>query len=702
MKYIKYIFLAIIAVSLVVATFVEKFYDKTFALAHIEHSIWFCTLCGACVLLFLFDCIKYRRSLPRYLIVISVLIVLCGATVSFFTAENTVVHLRKDIPLQEQSLTLTLKNFEIVNYSGTNTPADFISDFEILENGKTVLANVSMNNTFRYKNYRFFQTSYDSDSLGTILTINNDFIGSLLVYCGFALFVIAAIFYFLKKRLKKFYCFIALLPLSSILPAQLPAQSSSQSSSQLLEQKTISKENADELGRIACFYQGRISPLNTYARDFVLQLYGKSSYKNFTAEQIFAGWLFFPEVWQHEEMIKIKSKEVRKEFGIKEYAKFSNFFTPFGESKLTYSGIANTSKAYRELDEKINTVFALVNGYSLEIFPQKNIWYSAVDNLQNINSGDSIFIRGVLQLLYEAVEKKEDSAVKNIISKIRIFQTLKAEQGSISDTKIMLEIYLNKFNIPKNLFPVILIFALLTFITVIIKKIPCKIRKLLNVIIIVQYCITISLLTAFIILRAYISGHLPFSNGYETMLILSWIILLITFIFRKKADILFFAGQMLSGLCLLVCNINSMHPQLTPLMPVLNSIWLSIHVSIMMLSYALCALITIISVIYLIIKNGDAHNMVYKLLEIAVVLMFLGIICGSVWANQSWGRYWGWDPKEVWALVTGIVYLFPLFDRDIKIFQNKVLLHSYLVFAFLSLLMTYFGVSLFLGGLHSY
>jgi ABC-type transport system involved in cytochrome c biogenesis permease subunit len=469
---------------------------------------------------------------------------------------------------------------------------------------------------------------------------------------------------------------------------------SPQSSSQLF---TISRENAEELGSVACFYQGRIAPLNTYARDFVLQLYGKPSYENFTAEQALAGWLFFPEVWQHKEMVKVKSKEIRQKFGVKKYAKFSDFFTPFGESKLPYSGISNTDKAYRELDEKINIVFALAGGYSLKIFPQQNIWYSPTDNFC---SADSIFVYGVLQLLYEAVEKGEDSTVKNIISKIKTFQTLKVEQGSISDTKIIFEIYLNKFNIPKNLFPVILAFALLTFITVAFRKVG-RIWRVIDIIIIIQYFITFSLLTAFIVLRTYISGHLPFSSGYETMLTLSWMILLITFIFRKKSGVLFFAGQMLAGLCLLVCNINAMHPQLTPLMPVLNSIWLSIHVSIMMLSYALCALITVISIISLL-TDDHLKKISRSLLEIAVSLMFTGIICGSVWANQSWGRYWGWDPKEIWALITGIVYLFPLFDRDIKIFKNRIFLNSYLIFAFLSLLMTYFGVSLFLGGLHSY
>jgi ABC-type transport system involved in cytochrome c biogenesis permease subunit len=501
----------------------------------------------------------------------------------------------------------------------------------------------------------------------------------------------------MKEKLKRYSCCIILFLLSSILSEQLSAQSS-------LSQRTISRENSVEFGRIACFYQGRIAPLNTYARDFVLQMYGKPSYKDFTAEQILAGWLFYPEVWQHEEMIKVKNKEVRKKFGMKKYARFSDFFTPYGESKLLYSGMENTGKAYREIDEKINIVFALTKGYSLKIFPQQNIWYAPTDDLQNIHSDDSIFIYSALQLLYEAVEKDGDSTVKNIISKIKTFQTLRVEQGSISDTKMMFEIYLNRFNIPKKLFPVLLTLALLTFITVAFKKIPLKVRKGLDVIITVGYFIAVSLLTAFIVLRIYVSGHLPFSNGYETMLTLSWIILLMAFIFRKKADVLFFAGQMLAGLCLLVCNINAMHPQLTPLMPVLNSIWLSIHVSIMMLSYSLCALITVIGVICLVTKDRDGHLTAISrsLLKIAAALMFLGIICGSVWANQSWGRYWGWDPKEIWALITGIVYLFPLFDKDIKIFQNKIFLHSYFIFAFLCLLMTYFGVSLFLGGLHSY
>jgi hypothetical protein len=196
MKYIKYILLAIITVSLAIATFMERSQGTAFAMTYVEHSVWFWTLCIVCLFLFLFDCFKRKRPLPQCLIVISVAVVLCGAAVSFYTAENTVIHLRKDVPLQRQALTLTLKDFRIINYDGTDTPADFVSNFEISENGRVVPASVSMNNTFRYKNYRFFQTSYDSDSSGTVLTMNDDFIGSLLVYCGFSRFVIAVIFYF--------------------------------------------------------------------------------------------------------------------------------------------------------------------------------------------------------------------------------------------------------------------------------------------------------------------------------------------------------------------------------------------------------------------------------------------------------------------------------------------------------------------------
>lgn len=161
---------------------------------------------------------------------------------------------------------------------------------------------------------------------------------------------------------------------------------------------------------------------------------------------------------------------------------------------------------------------------------------------------------------------------------------------------------------------------------------------------------------------------------------------------------------LLSGFALLVSYLGQMNPQITPLMPVLVSPWLSTHVSLIMMSYALFAFMMLNGILALCLRRSARMLMLLSRLLLYPAVFFLGagIFLGAVWANASWGRYWAWDPKEVWALITFMVYGAAFHARSLRIFRSPLFFHIYMIVAFLTVLMTYFGVNYILGGMHSY
>jgi cytochrome c-type biogenesis protein CcsB len=217
-------------------------------------------------------------------------------------------------------------------------------------------------------------------------------------------------------------------------------------------------------------------------------------------------------------------------------------------------------------------------------------------------------------------------------------------------------------------------------------------------------------------LRWYISGHSPMSNGYESMIFISWVTLLAGFIFSRKSAFALSATSVLAGLTLMVAHLSFMDPEITNLVPVLKSYWLTLHVSVITGSYGflgLGAILAIISMILLLFsdkKNVERISATidelvvinYKSLTLGLYLLTIGTFLGAVWANESWGRYWGWDPKETWSLITIVVYSLVIHSRLIPGMKDIYTFNLLSLFAISSVLMTYFGVNYYLTGLHSY
>ncbi len=198
---------------------------------------------------------------------------------------------------------------------------------------------------------------------------------------------------------------------------------------------------------------------------------------------------------------------------------------------------------------------------------------------------------------------------------------------------------------------------------------------------IAKICLT-TLLVSHFALRWYLSGHIPLSTTYETLHFAALCLVLFSLVVRSSSSIVHCTALVV----LFVSWLVERNPQITPLMPVLHSPWLSAHVSTIMLAYTLLVM----------------SFFQRRLLRWAVGLLAIGIWLGAVWANVSWGAYWTWDPKESWALVTLIVYSIPLHTESLPWFRSTRHYRLYSLLALATLLMTYFGVNYLLGGMHSY
>jgi cytochrome c-type biogenesis protein CcsB len=726
----------LLIIILGITTFIEKEKGSDFVFTHIYHSWWFIL---SWMILFLtavgvlIGKAVYKKR-PVFLLHISFGIILFGAFFSYITSEKGYLHLREgagtaeflsedQTGLKPLPFEIVLDKFEIEYYPGTQSPADYISYVSINSQAEKSQFRISMNNILSYEGYRFYQASFDEDRKGSILSVNYDPLGTPVTYTGYILLFVSMIWFLISKDstfrkllasplFKQIGCILLMIFMTEGLGAQ---------------PSSLTRSEAARFGELQMLYEDRIVPVQTFARDFTIKLYGKKSYGDFTAEQVLAGWIFFPQEWQYEPMIKINDKNVAHILGNGDMVRFIDYFLPDGTYKLSeyQSGINKTEdakklKSINEANEKAQLITMLQSGEILKIFPlitEDNLeWVSPVSLLPTIAYTDSVFIRGILPLMYqELLKEKRELEIESLIGKIEAFQQKNAGNNLLSPGKIKAELWYNKSDVNNLLFKLNLTFGVLALIYFCWSVIKSKRKRWIEMLFIVQLIHSFAFLTLNLVLRWYISGHIPLSNGYETMMFIAWCVLFLTFILRKRFFLITASGFIISGFALLVSSLGAMNPQITSLMPVLASPWLSVHVSLIMISYSLFAFITLNATISLLLfLTGNVNSPKIRtyvenfkevsrlLLFPAVFLLTAGIFVGAVWANVSWGRYWGWDPKEVWALITMMIYSLAFHTKRISWFNNPVFFHSFSIIAFYSVLMTYFGVNYLLGGMHSY
>ncbi|MDD4821083.1 MAG: cytochrome c biogenesis protein CcsA [Bacteroidales bacterium] len=742
-----FLFISVILIVLGVATFIEKNTGSDFVNDQIYHSLWFMLLwiLTAAFGIIYIVCHGFYHQKPVFLLHCSFVVILLGALMTHLTSFNGYVHLRKGetantiiLPAERSTLqipfTLYLDEFEIAHYKGTTQPRDYISRVTIsdAEKGTEKNETISMNRILDYRGYRFYQSSFDDDHQGSILSVSRDIYGIPITYTGYFLLLLASI-WILATPKGRFRTLLRhpLLKGSLVLLLLLTLGSPVKGATLNEGKSTLSEEQAEEFTHLWVQYNGRISPLQTLASDFILKLTGKQNYEGMSAEQFFTGFLFFPDTWNNEPVIKVKTNQLREALGLNDRASFNDFFDIRGNYKLAPYVDQPTQeqenksfqKEVQQIHEQIQLIWMLQQGYYLNIFPIKENngkiqWVAPADQMpSSITEKEKKFIQGTFPMYFLCISKNDDKLASDLLSSIASYQQTNGSTSLPSETKRDAELLYNRIYPFKTLFMVNLTVGLILLFTVIFyavknrnvdKRVYLAVQTILVLLFLAQ--------TLALLLRTYISGRIPMSNGYETMLIVSWSALLIAMLSIRKGILLTSLGILLSGFTLLVAHIAMLNPQITPLVPVLTSPLLTIHVAILMMAYALAGFMTMNSLIALFIilfakKETASHTLEYverlKLLSElflypCTLLLGIGIFIGAVWANISWGRYWGWDPKEVWALISFLVYSLSFHRTSLKWFTSTFFFHGYLLFAFSSILMTYFGVNFFLGGMHSY
>lgn len=714
--------LAVIYILLVIVMAMATILGKYTSLEYVSDNIfgawWFCLLwaAGTAVGIVYF----IRRKIRRPIVVtlhLSFVIILLGALLTHLTAHRGMIHLRQGKTTQtyitkegnkaELPFGILLNKFNVTYHAGNMAAMDYASHITIIHNRKQEQYQVSMNNIYSGYGTRLYQSSYDEDLKGSYLSVNSDPYGIPMTYTGYSLLFFALIAMLVDSKGK----FRRLLRKETMVLLMLIAGYVS-----VQAQPSLRRQTADEFGKILIVYNGRICPVETYAIDFTKKLYGKKNYKDFTPCQVLTGFMFWGEEWMKEPILRLKGSELRSKLNMNEYIAPINLFGKQGYILGPYLQDAqgqennNVSKQLLDTDDKMMLLMNLTQAKSLKIFPymEKNEsvdWFSPNDKFPaSMSKAQQQYIRSILPLAAQLAKQGKTDMVNELIQKLRKYQYRYGGNTIPSNNAIRAENIYNKYPFTTLLFIFNLTAGLLS-ILFFTKKRRYKLFTWLM-------ALSWIFLTFTMALRWMINGTIPLANGYETMLLLSWIIMLVAVLTTRKMQLMTTFGLLMSGFMLLVSHLGEMDPSITPRMPVLNSPLLSIHVSIIMISYALLSLTFICAIAYFCTYNSkregikSVNRQLTSLSQIflypAITTLGLGIFIGAIWANISWGNYWGWDPKETWALITFMIYAIPIHSDSFSSLRNPKRYHLFMLLSFLSILMTYFGVNYILGGMHSY
>ena len=751
-KKIIFILYILVLVCMAAATIVEKSQGTDYAHAHYYGAWWFILIWAVLAALGAFYIIKRKVKCASTLALhLSFIIILAGALLTHISAKRGMIHLRIGQPtdtymaqdeeqgMKEEKLpfSLCLQKFEAKMHDGTNAAADYSSKFTVIDGDDKSEGEVSMNNIYSHRSYRLYQSSYDEDGKGSVLAINADPYGIPVTYTGYALLFISLVWMLFDPKggyrkllksplLKKGALMIALI-LSMGNIQTLHAESATGN----LQNAVLPKETAEKFGELHILYNDRICPVQTFALDFCKKIYGARSYQGLTAEQVLSGWVFYGNTWANEPFIKIKSGEMKTAMNLPDYASLNTFFNremggyTIGQYVQEYYN-GQQDKFHQQaadIDGKIQIIMELREGISLKVLPYtfiKNVkatkehsfikagtttWFSPVDKLpQAVEHQHALYIRNVFSLLNGDVKAGNTSRVNEFFVKMKKYQEVSSGNSLPTATQYKAERINNAFPFATILFMANLTLGFIALFYTIYRMTKKKEIKVLNIALPILLGVSFLALTFGLALRWIISGNIPMSNGYESMLTVAWFVMLISILMQLRIRIVMVFGFLISGFFLLVSHINQMDPAIGQMMPVLNSPLLSIHVSIIMMSYALLSLTFICGIMGICLRShGEELQALSRIfLYPALTTMGFGIFIGAIWANVSWGTYWSWDSKETWALITFMIYAVVVHTQSLPVFRKPLVYHIYITLAFMSIAMTYFGVNYFLTGMHSY
>ncbi len=656
----------------------------------------------------------------------------------------------------ELPFAIRLNEFQLDRYPGSMAPSSYASEITVIKDDKTYDYRIFMNRTLSEGNYLFFQSSYFPDESGTVLSVNND-PGKWPTYLGYFLLTLGLFLNFFDKnsRFMKLVKFVSNKNIASFVLATLfllntnlyanEQTEATQSVDKVQEAvlylntyKDNSLKTADNFGHLVVQTAGgRMQPLATLNRQIVQKLSGRSTFLGMNSDQIILGMLSRPDFWKDVKILKINTPKLKKLLNIpveEKYISFSEVFNQKGEYIIAKEAEAalltkpiergTFEKDIIKLDEKLNIIYSVFNGSLLNIFPKfyenetiddNYKWYSPLEAIQNFSGQNQVAISQLVRGLLNSVAEYDWVESDKYVELIAMYQEKAGASVIPSSSKINAEILFNKLDLFFNL---TLVYLLLGFVMLVVSFVLIfnpnfkaqKTTKTLFMILAVVFAVQ----TFAMGYRWYISGHAPWSDTYESMLYISWSAIFAGVMFFRRSLLALSSAVIMAAIFMFTAHLTEIDPQITNLVPVLKSYWLTIHVSILTASYgffglsAILGFLTLIMFIFRknrphlddIIKHVSAINEIS--LIVGLVFITVGNFLGGVWANESWGRYWGWDPKETWSYVSIIVYAIVVHLRFIKPLNNPYTLATASLLAFSSIMMTYLGVNYYLSGLHSY
>lgn len=758
------VLLLLYAAVMAAATFVEKYRGTEAAKLLVYYSPLFIFLQFLLVVNFVLILIEKayikRKKWALVTVHAAFIVILAGAMVTHLFGKEGSVHIREGQIIDEMVIrssrgmsfeklpfSLELTDFRLNRYPGSASPSSYESDLIVHVDGETREAKVFMNNVLDVKGYRFFQASYDQDEQGTILSANKDVAGRIITYTGYFLLLVGFLLVFvtknsrfwkLNRRLKEVRnaaknipAVLFLLIFSITASAQtMPGESMMEA----VQKNAVSISHASAFGALPMQSGGRIMPVNTFSSEILRKIYKEQQIGRLNSDQFLLGFLAMPQMWIQVPFIAVENNDISARYQLPEdYASYAQFFDANGNYKLlpqlqelyhkAPAERTRTEKDMLKLDERANIVFQLLNYGLLSIFPDPNdpghTWYAPGDNLSAFPKEDSLFVtRSFAWYLAEvnhSLRSGDWSKPDQVLGVIKEYQRKNDAGSHINPEKISAEIRYNNMRIFDRCKLGYFIFGGLLLVFAFMQLL--KKRKWAGVVVTM---LSVGIFAVFLFhiygmgMRWYISGYAPWSNSYETMVYVAWATVLAGLVFGRKSALTMALATLFGGVILFVSSLNWMDPQIGTLVPVLRSPWLMFHVAVIVAAYGFFGIgfllgITNLSLLAFSKKNPLAGYRIRELsiinnmaLMVGLALMSIGTFLGAIWANESWGRYWGWDPKETWALITMIVYTVVTHLHIVKKWNSDWLFNLLSVFAFSSVLMTFLGVNYLLSGMHSY
>ncbi len=666
--------------------------------------------------------------------------------------------------LLQAPFSIKLNDFQLKKYPGSESASSYASEITVIDNKKENFDyRISMNHILDYRGYKFFQASYKNEGQAieqTHLSVNHDFWGTFVTYFGYSLLYIGLIsilfakntrFDDLKKSLIKiqkkkptlsvgffFFLFLGFAQHENHTAGY--RRITIEKTDSILNANLVDKNQAENFSRLVIQdVGGRMKPAHTFASELIRKVAYTDEFRGMTPAQVLLSitefprfWLEVPIIYLEKENFKIREiLEIRKEAT---HARFMDFYDAKGISKIEKLVIDAQKKKIPnkfekdiiKIEKRLWLFSQAVSGGILRIYPvpndENNKWVSLPETLHaGFKGTDSVFVRQSLpvyiQLLQKARKTNNYNEANKVLEGIKKFQKKYGRKVLPSKEKIDLEIAYNKINIFDKLFMYYGLFGFLLIAVVILKifynnnLVNYIIKGFIGIIIVLFVFHTLGLIA-----RWYISNHAPWSNAYESIIYVAWATMLFGLYLGKKSSLTIGASTFVACVILMFAMGNWLDPEIANLQPVLNSWWVLVHVSIIVASYGPFSLGMILGIIslFLIIFTNEKNKKKMEInikeltiinemsLTVGLVMLTVGNFLGGMWANESWGRYWGWDPKETWALISIMIYAFVLHMRLIPGFRNKYTFNLWSVIAYASIMMTYFGVNFYLSGLHSY